>query len=101
MADVGEERPTDRLVRLEPGGHRVEPGDELTDVADPVAWLGDADGVVALLDPAGRLDDLIEDDAGAAQPPRDREEGPDHEDRRDDPGDGPELRDDGRRDRHE
>ena len=79
VGDVGEEAPALGLVRLEPGGHRVEAAGQLRDRAGTRAAALDARRVVAGLDPRGLLDEGVEDRtgprmrAGAEEPGEDRD----------------------------
>ena len=64
VADVGEQRPALRLVRLEPGGHRVEATGQLADRRHARAGPPDTHRVVADLDPPGRVEQPVEIAAG-------------------------------------
>ena len=64
VGDVGEEAPPLGLVRLEPGGHRVEAAGQVADrLGHPIRRL-DPRRVVAGLDARRLLDEVVEDGPG-------------------------------------
>ena len=83
VADLGQQGPPLAFVGLEPGGHGVEARDELADGAK-AAWLrSDAHRVIAPLDRAGCLDELVQGRGRrpepAADPDQDRGDGDQHD----------------------
>ena len=80
------------------GGHRVEADGELADDRQPRPRerRADADGVVAGLDLAGGLDQLVERPRGEEQRPAHPDQDGDDEGQGDEPGQRPELREDER-----
>ena len=93
VADLGQQRPALALVGLESSGHRVEPAGELADRPDALA-SPDAHGVVTGLDPARRLDELVEGRPGRAQRATDAGQRGHHEDEDEEPRERAEMGDD-------
>ena len=90
MGDVGQVRPALPVGRLEAGGHLVERVAQ--EAHAPRAAYRHPDGVVALLDPFGCVDEVVHRRRDRPNPPSDPQDADDGDDEQDDGDDPTELR---------